>query len=495
MKHTRMKSRFISILCMLLLIPQAASCASDHTGDVSDGADSNPQSADSVTASAETDLTDARLSVSDDLPEKDWGGETFLILTHIPEYYCVEEEDGDLLNDVYFKRQRLVEERFHVDIKSYSAGGIVENVTAIKKNVMAGESAYDLAVIHQIQGGPTLITEHMILDWNDIPYIQTEKPWWNRRINETVSIEGHQYYIAGYITRPSPFCMFYNPALAAVYDLEDIFGVVEEGRWTLDYLLDITKTVSKDLDGDGKMTPDSDQYGITFNNDNTTLNFMYSSDICSVIIDESGMPVPNVNTDKMQKLTETINQLVWEGDRTSFTTYQTQKEDGYALFKSGRALMVCLTVGDAVTFRDTDVDFSVIPYPKFDEAQDGYYTHVDAWNGMLCVPKTAADPERTGVITEAFAAETWKHVIPVYYDQALSDKYFRDEKSVEMMDLIFDGILYDFGYVFDDWNGCTWTLPNLVKKHANDVASYWASIEKKVGRHYEKLYQAILSDE
>ena len=78
---------------MLLLIPQAASCASDHTGDVSDGADSNPQSADSVTASAETDLTDARLSVSDDLPEKDWGGETFLILTHIPEYYCVEEEN------------------------------------------------------------------------------------------------------------------------------------------------------------------------------------------------------------------------------------------------------------------------------------------------------------------------------------------------------------------------------------------------------------------
>ncbi|MGM9624100.1 MAG: hypothetical protein ACI3XM_00200, partial [Eubacteriales bacterium] len=127
MKHTRTKSRFISILCMLLLIPQAASCSSGHTDDGADGADSNPQSADSVTASAETDLTDARLSVSDDLPEKDWGGETFLILTHIPEYYCVEEEDGDLLNDVYYKRQRLVEERFHVDIKSYSAGGIVEN--------------------------------------------------------------------------------------------------------------------------------------------------------------------------------------------------------------------------------------------------------------------------------------------------------------------------------------------------------------------------------
>ncbi len=495
MKHPTNKHLRAAWLCSLLAISAIGvlSCGGDGTAQDESGTVDTAPVTEAVTE-------DPRLAVSDGLPEKDYGGDTFTILNHnqtdgAPGYYCMEEEDGDILNDVYFLRQTLVEERFNVDIKSKNFGGIAENVSAIRSAVMAGDDVYDLCVIHQITGGPTLINDHVILDWNDIPYIDISKPWWNRQINETISIEGRQYYIAGYITNPSPFCMFYNPVLAANYDLEDIFTVVNEGRWTLDYLLEITETVTKDLNGDGKWTPDADQYGLTFNNDNQTLNFMYAADICSVIIDENGKPVPNTNTDKMQTLVEKMNMLAHEGNRTSFTTYDTQAADGVTPFKEGRILIHCQSVGDAIGLRDLDIDFSVIPYPKYDEAQEGYYTHVDAWNGMLCIPKSAADTERTGIITEAYAAETWKHVIPVYYDQALSDKYLRDEGSVKMLDTIYEGIVYDFGYIFDNWNGCTWTLPNLLSKKKTDLASHWKSIEKKVTKHYEKLYEAVLEDE
>jgi hypothetical protein len=115
---------------------------------------------------------------------------------------------------------------------------------------------------------------------------------------------------------------------------------------------------------------------------------------------------------------------------------------------------------------------------------------------MLCIPKTASDEDvaRTGVIIEAMCAETYKQVIPVVYDIALGTKYLRDDESFEMLDYIYDGILYDFGYVFDSWNGCTWILPRMMTDKKTDVASYWASVEKKVLKHYEKIYEAVEED-
>ena len=147
-----------------------------------------------------------------------------------------------------------------------------------------------------------------------------------------------------------------------------------------------------------------------------------------------------------------------------------------------------------VSFRDAEIDIGMIPYPMWDENQDGYHTHVDAWNGMLCIPKTADNLERTGIIIEAMAAETYKYVIPAYYDVTLGTKLARDAETVEMMDIIFDGVVYDFGYIFDNWNGCTWTPCFMLREGKTDVASYWNSIEKKVTSHYEKLYKAVEED-
>lgn len=484
----KQKNLLTASLAVLLLLSVFSGCGNDgkapaQTSDVSEAPES-----------LTTETQDPRLAVSDDLPERDYGGEVFMILTHSPTYYFVEEENGDVLNDAYFKRQNLVEERFNVDIQSYNGGGISENVTVLTNSVLAGDDAYALTVIHSITGAPPLITDHVVLDWNEIPGIDLSKPWWNQQINTTLNIAEKQFYIAGYITNPSPFCMFYNPALGQQFDFEEIYTVVREGRWTVDYLTELCQQVSADLNGDGKMDFESDRYGVGFNNDNQTLNYMYASNMVSVLIDENGQPVPNVNNEKMQKLADKIWHLANEDDLAIYTDYDGEGA-GHIAFNEGRLLVRAGSIDHAISMRGSEVDFQVIPYPKYDEAQEGYYTHVDAWNGILCVGKSVKDPERSGIITEAFAAETWKHVIPVYYETALSDKYFRDEDSVEMMNLIYDGIVYDFGYVFDDWNGTTWMLVNLTKSKSPNLASAWKKVEKRVNKHYENLYKAVLEDE
>ena len=86
MKQTTPSRILAAWLCTLLVVPGILSC-----GDSAD----KPQSdaTDAVTeAVVTTEAPDPRLSVSDDLPERDWGGDTFMILTHSETYYCVEEE-------------------------------------------------------------------------------------------------------------------------------------------------------------------------------------------------------------------------------------------------------------------------------------------------------------------------------------------------------------------------------------------------------------------
>lgn len=492
MKTKRILSLILAALLMTALL-LSASCG----GKDGDALDTTAASADNAEAETTAELSDIekRQLIPDDLPDSDFNGYVFTIMTYSPGTYYQEEETGDLVNDVIFQRNRQVEERFNFEIAVNAHPGIAELDGAFKKFVTAGEKAVDVCIPHQILSASGFVLGHCIRSWNDVPHIDLTKPWWNSQINETMQILGKQYFIAGSITIPYPFCMLFNKQLGENYGITGVYDTVRQGKWTMDLISEYTKLVSEDINGDG-VFDESDQYGLACNNDNTTLNFMYGADICSVIIDDSGMPTPNVMNDKMVTLVEKLYNLIYNDNRTLYGDYDFNNASCVPAFTDGRAFLFAGGVSDAQSFRSTEVDFGMIPYPKFDEAQEGYHTHVDAWNGMLCIPKTASDEDvaRTGVIIEAMCAETYKQVIPVVYDIALGTKYLRDDESFEMLDYIYDGILYDFGYVFDSWNGCTWILPQMMTNKKTDVASYWASVEKKVLKHYEKIYEAVEED-
>ena len=67
---------------------------------------------------------------------------------------------------------------------------------------------------------------------------------------------------------------------------------------------------------------------------------------------------------------------------------------------------------------------------------------------FLCVPMTTSDPERTGIVLEAMAAESMYTVTPAYYDVALKGKYARDEESLDMLDIILESRCYDLGWFY-----------------------------------------------
>jgi hypothetical protein len=135
-----------------------------------------------------------------------------------------------------------------------------------------------------------------------------------------------------------------------------------------------------------------------------------------------------------------------------------------------------------------EVEFGIIPYPKYDEAQPNYVSRVEYYMAMQ-VPVTNPDLERAGVMLEALNGESAKTIIPAYYEIALKSKYARDDDSAQMLDLIFNTLVVDIG----DTTLCDKIrdafMAAMFEKNDRNLASKIESTEKIIEKFIEKIPQ------
>jgi hypothetical protein len=116
-------------------------------------------------------------------------------------------------------------------------------------------------------------------------------------------------------------------------------------------------------------------------------------------------------------------------------------------FTTQAALFQSNVVGKLMLLRNVETfDYGVVPYPKLNTEQDEYYSRVvDAW--LHVVPKTCTDIDRASVILEALAAGSSQYVFPAYYEKVLKYSILRDEKSIEMLEIIRAHRVFDLADV------------------------------------------------
>ena len=84
--------------------------------------------------------------------------------------------------------------------------------------------------------------------------------------------------------------------------------------------------------------------------------------------------------------------------------------------------------------------------PKYDE-NDGYISCVSGYvSSFTAVPKND-DPEFSGFITEALARWSHESLRPLAYDVVYKQKNTRDERSAEILNILFDTLYIEFGTV------------------------------------------------
>jgi len=484
------------ILCMILAVLMLLSSAS-LLFSCSGEKEEESGNAGEVKVYEEDSIFYERSLVADELPEKDYGGRVFRVVANGPSEFFVEEEErnqGDLLKDARFARNQVVENRFNVKIEVVYHGTYSEEADYVSKTVLSGNDEFDLfAGMVMSMGG--MVTKKLFLNWYDIPNVDFSKPWWYESNSTDLTYNGKALIAISHLNASAvsgAYCLYFNKNLASSYELGDIYSIVLDGKWTFDKLSEMVKDIYVD---DGNDTRDAnDFYGFTQVNGTAINSYLWAFDNPVCTKDEDGVPQISVNTDKIDSIVADLYDFCFNNNGVYFDpTTIDQNNKATDLFYAGKAIFTMGSVGSASskTFRDLEFDYGLIPLPKFTEEQQSYKTMVGGHHTALAVPKTARDLEFIGTIVEALSAESWKTVTPTLYEIALKTRYLRDSESKEIMDYVIEGTQFDFGTVYDNWQGFAFMIQRLMGNKNSNFQSYYKQQYTKARYQIKSTVKAI----
>ena len=149
----------------------------------------------------------------------------------------------------------------------------------------------------------------------------------------------------------------------------------------------------------------------------------------------------------------------------------------------------------ATMAREMELNFGILPNPKFDESQEEYHNAVHAWaTTAVSIPVTSPDAERTGIILEALTAESFYTLRPAYFDISLQSQLLRDEESGEMLELIFATRVYDLAHVFN-WGGIFDIFGSLAGSGSADFVSAYERILPRVEAAMQRTLESFAEHE
>ncbi len=477
--------RIIAVLLVILMLaPAVISCAN------------NQQTPDSQTSAADTsavsDTSDAGTSETStlpplEIPKTDYDGYPFHILTGIDETYAMrrvasEELTGEAINDAFYNRNLAVEEMLNIKIEQIDNNNS-GNLAAFKTSVTAGDNAYDCVFLN-FTDSASAVTGGSCLDLNKLPYVDLEKPWWNRDSIEQLSILGKTYMVGTDLSvgdKDVMWVLFFDKERLAELKLENPYQLVADNKWTFAKFYEMMQKGLNDVNGDGKYTV-KDNYGLLTHAENYC--GLWSSAGESLFkLDGNKEPVIAWGSERFANVWDIIVKIMG-----SDATYGTDIGFISSGLRDGRALFATEVVAFIRAYRENEREFGILPMPKFDENQDRYYTYV-AVNSMLMLVGKNVEQERTGEILEALAAKGREIILPAYYDVSLKSKYSRDEESSASLDIIFENRMYDLGLVYS-WGG----VINKLKSVDANIASVYASSETSSNKAIQKTLEKIAMD-
>ena len=487
-----MKNRvYASFLLMLL----AASAAMASCGDSAKtpAVDTAPASDTAAVVTEDPDL------VKDTVPELDFGGAPFRTIQQNPGRYgfYVGEETGDLVADALYKRIQNVEERLNIDVLETECILWNEVSDKLKQSVMAGGDDYDL-VLNQIFRSGSDATQGYLYDWNQIPHISLSQPWYTKSIQDA-SVGERLYMIESDLSTSylnQTWFILFNKTIANNMDLEDLYTVVDEGKWTADYLYKTASDLYQDVNGNSK-ADEGDVFGFATSkvDDCMIAAVYYAMEGRMVELSEDAMSVVHViqdekNVARLGKVSEMLFEMpnIYNGLTVGSTERLPRFTSGEFVFVTSQ---IQVLMSDEL--RNCEDEYGVLPLPKFDEAQTEYYTLVDGGADILTVPATAQNLEMIGAAVEIMSAFSYNHVVPTYIDIGLEQKGTRDEESVKMLRQILDSRVIDFGYLYDTSSGWCMKLDEIMAKK-DSIASKIEKNYKRVDKYYANLLETFYSD-
>lgn len=493
MKLTR--KHILPALAALLLLSQTA-C----------GSQTQTEGTAAVTGgTAETETAAVTEDAGYDYGDKDFGGESFNVINfesiwNSYVYLDFAEQTGETLDDAVFHRNRRVEEALNFSINEVKfpytgwETGQIAMIDTVTQSVMAGDYAYDAAYL-PVAFKASVITDGYLYDLNELPGLQLGEAWWDHYINDALELNGKLYAASSPMQLQSldmSDVLLFNENMFANLDLDQPYGLVREGKWTLDKMQEYVKALSQ-LNGDSSFTftnSGNSVYGIAAHPD-LIFAMTYSAGVRLAEKTDNGFAL-TLETDRWTTVVDKMLKMLHKESGYCIANTDSTTDSYYIkLFREGRAAFLTAEIKATMELRDMEDTFGLLPMPKYDEAQENYYTVTGYSTTLLTVPSVQKNAEMVGCVLDALSYESWKTVLPIYYDVRLEQKGLRNEDSVAMLDIVRSGLAAEPTLMLGITNSFISALDGgLIAGNVN-MASLAASHKKNLETKIKNVMDAV----
>lgn len=351
-----------------------------------------------------------------------------------------EEQDGPLLTAAY-ERALRIREHLGVELQYVIDQEFATYTQKIIAAVKSGADEYQLVLTHPNFGVAEFINADVLYDIGALESVNLDKPYWATDMMDEIKV--HDQYLLGYqdLCLMAADVVLFDKTLAAEWNRDFLYEDVLNEVWTLERFMELSAGMFQDMDGDG-MRSEYDMYGICIWDRENLNSFLPASDIRVVASDENGKysVEPLMNNDKLFMLADRIMELYTSMDVHAYTPSQESNQT----YPNATALLYLCNTAMLGRLKKKEIDFGILPYPKWDTDQDGYRSR--SRNGFMCVPLSIANPDMVGDVLELMGYYA-TDVKDAYYEQLLGVRTADAPDDTRMLDIIWESQVTDMGYV------------------------------------------------
>ena len=406
----------------------------------------------------------------------------------------IDEITGNEVLDEVYNRNRLIESTYNCVIEQNDQ---VSSADAIR-TILLGGSEEDCSLIStSAKIAVQLIPDDLLYDINDpsLVNLSLKQDWYDQDIQKDLGINGRLYMVNGdmlFVDDNSIWLTLFNKELANRYITDtNLYEAVKEGKWTLDLMAKYAAVATVELVADDKMN-EFDQWGILTEPGDEAAHvagcgyrFAEITPDGNIQMNATTPDFINIYTKCMQTYDPSFTLL-----SSDFKGYSDLWEEAYnPMFRDGRALFMVTSMYRCIMFREMQADFGILPLPKLNEEQQEYYSWMTWHTGVICVPYTCSDPERTSAIMEALFEESSFALKSAYRDKTIKYQSTRDDESIEILDIVFNNTVYDIGFIYDI-GGVYSSLTAISKSHSvGAISSTINKCKTKITTDIEKIVE------
>lgn len=409
------------------------------------------------------------------------------------EIFADVEDTQEIIYASVYRRNEYVNKYLNINIEVNSVSNTTDTANQL---INSSDTSCDVYNLYK-HGCIELIANGFTRDWKELSAIDFLSSWWNATAFDNLTVNGKLLLMSGSILITEiddTIAMVYNKKVYDNYKSTigvDIFGEALAGTWTLDKFISSASSVSDDLNMDQKILIGDDLIGYAADPNSMAMNWPFACDfVHSSIVD--GVYQMNVTAGQVGKITEMLEKLsgLFNSD---FADETKPLDEGLNYFINGKVFIYAVILRNLEQMRRMEDDYGVIPYPKFDENQKEYITHVGGASPIMIIPmQNCEDDDRLGTILEAMCEASYRITRPAYYEQALKEKGTRDEESKKVLDLILDSRTYDLAYI--SANGLAWMVGSMVATGNSSFSREWRKKGERVQRSVQDTVDRIIEN-